>query len=333
MTVKDEYAEISKINTLVLFNRFWGKHKYSFDLNDIPKAIPKSPEYALLARQLALDVDRGWSNYKLRAKWQNYWLNCCRNSKCDYFFSVLKECGIDRETDVKDIVNKHLKKDAPLAKHIGSSEGVKFYKKTIANWYLRRYNGKAAKEILSSSSFDCWDRLKLFYPRLLAAIVVGLLALMTGEEGWNLPHNLSNRISHISCGLLAKLLGWDLPYAYNNLIGLVGLLVVVLFFYCLSVLYLKYECYNIIFDKQKAGYRARDVGGRGLLASLIFSTIICLTIGPISGTKEVINPDTYCSFPAGLPVFKNIVFFASVALFIGIFIQIFWEKETITEPL
>ncbi len=156
---------------------------------------------------------------------------------------------------------------------------------------------------------------------------------MTGEEGWNLPHNLSYRISHIIYGPLAEFFGWDLPQAYNSLIGLMGLLVVAFFFYCISVQYLRYECYNIIFDKKEAGRRARKVGNWGLLVSLIFSTLICIVIGPISGSKEVINPDTYFSPQAGLPIFKNIIFFASIALFIGIFIQVFWEKETITEPL
>ena len=334
MTVTDAYAEISKISTLVLFNRFLGKHNCPFDLSNIPNTIPRSPEYALFVRQLALYVDKGWlRNSKLRAKWQNYWLSCCRSSKCDYVFSVLKECGIDRETDVRYIVDEGLKEDAPLAKHIGSDEGVKFYKKTIADWYLRRYNGKAAKEILRSGSFDCGDNLKLFYPRMIVAIIVGLLALMTGQEIWDLPHELSNRISHLFYSLDTKFFGWEFPYAYNNLIGSIGLVVVVLFFYSLSVLYLRYECYNIIFDKQKAGYRARKAGGWGLLTSLVFSTIICITIGPISGTKEVINPATYFSPQAGLPICKNILFFASVALFIGIFMQVFWEKETITEPL
>jgi len=300
--------------------------------------ITNCPTCAYAIKYVAFeDMDQKVLGETNKAKAQRLWLRHCLSKETDYIFQVLKEvkdengASVDREEDVKTIADKYLAKGAPLAKHIGSDEGVKFYKKTIADWYLRRYYREMAKEILKP--FGRWDKLKLFYPRLIAAIIIGLLALMTGEEGWNLPHNLSYRISHIIYGPLAKFFGWNLPHAYNSLIGLVGLLVVVFFFYALSVLYLRYECYNIIFDTKEAGRRARKVGGQGLLVSLILSTIICIAIGPISGSKEVISPDTYCNFQAGLPIFKNIVFFASVALFIGIFIQVFWEKETITEPL
>ncbi len=258
------------------------------------------------------------------------WLKICINTQKDINYDFyFEKNNLNREEEVKTILfgNGKLRK-------IFKNRDWQIRLKTVADWFLRRYNGEIARDILRShQNFDCWDNLKLFYPRMIVAIIVGLLALMTGQEIWDLPHNISGRITGVIYGPIAKFWGWHLSDAYSNLVSLIGLLVIVFFFYVLSVLYLRYECYNIIFDTKAAGCRARKVGGRGLFASLILSTLICYAIGPISGTKEVMNPATYYSCQAGLPVFKNIIFFASAALFIGIFMQVFWEKETITEPL
>jgi len=291
-------------------------HNISINQLFIEDQTTKCPTCAYAIRHVAIDVNQTISGRINKAKAQRLWLKHCLSKETDYTFIVLKEAQkergerekiVEREKDVETIVKEGLKNGAALKNFIDSDEGVKFYKKTIADWYLRRYNGKMAKDILKP--FDYCDKLKLFYPRLIVAIIIGLLALMAGQEGWDLPHKLANRIDY-----------W----------GLIG---VSIGFLTISILYLKYECYNIIFDKKKALLRALKVGLFGFGASLIFSTIICITIGSISVTKKIINPDTYYSLQAGWPVFKNIFFFASVALFIGIFMQVFWEKETITEPL
>ena len=331
-TIKDSFSQKS-LHDLKKF--------YNLDFQKPLSSPPQNLEQALAAWHLAMEnTSPRLEEYK--ASWQNYWLNCCLSSKCDHMFLILKACGIDREDNVEDLINNEVFLNKIT---LESKAGEAVYKKTIADWFLRRYNGTMARKILKPFSccdklklfynlwkilepfscwdklklfyhswkilepFSCWDKLKLFYPRMLVAIIIGLLALITGQEGWDLPHKLADRIGYF---------------------GLIG---VSIGFLAISFIYLNYECYNIILDKKKSFLRALRVGLYGFGASLIFSTIICIAVGPISGTTDVMAPDTYYTLQAGLPVFKNIFFFASVALFIGIFIQVFWEKETITEPL
>lgn len=281
--------------------------KLCIDFKDVPSNIsPESPQQFLLARTLALCIEpekEGFDDMK-KAQWQRYWLRCCLSDRCDYYFSVLKECGIDRETDVRYIVDESLKEGGLLEKHIGSDDGVKFYKKTIADWYLRRYNGKEAKRMLSDGSFGCWDQIKLCYPRLLVAIIVGMLAVVTGEDVWNLPHKISFFcVIFVSSGFVTA-----------------------------SLLYLTYECYNVISDFRRAWIRALKVTGIGFLFSLFFSSVVCALVGYNSITYTNFTLETYYNF-SEYPFLRNILFFASAALFIGIFIQVFWEEKTITEPL
>ena len=287
--------------------------------------ITKCPVCAYQIKRIAFYGNFQKSNQSQKAKWLRLWLRHCLSKETDYIFQVLKEvkdengevvARVDRESDVEAIASKYLEKDAPLAKHIGSTEGVKFYKKTIADWFLRRYNGTMARKILKP--FSCWDKLKLFYPRMLVAIIIGLLALMTGQEGWNFPHKL-----------------------FPDTWGLLSLFSVVslsISLFAVTVLYLTYECYNAIADKKEALKRALRVGLKGYLISLSISLAICIVVGRISVDRNVVA--SYYSLFGGdltlrsmLPVLKNAFFFASAALFIGIFIQVFWEKETITEPL
>ncbi|MEC4685196.1 MAG: hypothetical protein VST71_05630 [Nitrospirota bacterium] len=252
------------------------------------------------------------------------WLSLCLNTRRDpdvEHYLVLR--GIDREEEVKNCIVKRGSKNKMTSVlqscNIDSfflDQPQKIYLKVIADWYLRRYNGKMARQILKP--FDCWDKLKLFYPRLLVAIIIGLLALMTGQEGWNFPHKLFPD----TLGL------WSLLSVFSLNIGL----------FAITVLYLTYECYNIISDKKKASKRALNVGVKGYVMSFLLSLTSCAVVGRIS-----VDPTfaaQYYSLLVGefslnniVPVLKNTFFFSSAALFIGIFIQVFWEKETITEPL
>ncbi len=300
--------------------------KNSIKYENLLREPPRSPEQAYLAMHLAIERKTNLSFCEdLKAQWQRYWLRCCLSDKCNYDFSVLKECGINREKDVKTIVKESLKDDGILEKHIGSDEGIKFYKQTIADWFLRRYNGKEAKEILSP--FGCWDKLKLCYPRLVVAIIIGLIVVAIGKEGWDLPHHLSYKISDVIYGIFLYAFNLRLPSAYSDIVGTSGLLFISIILLYISYKYLTYECYNIIMDKREASKRASSVCLKGLVVSIFFSIIICSIIGSISVDKNIVQ--SYYM----VPFFRNIIFFASTSLFIGIFIQVFWEKETITEPL
>jgi len=75
-------------------------------------------------------------------------------------------------------------------------------------------------------------------------------------------------------------------------------------------------------DHLEACKRACRVVLQGFVMSLVFSI-------PVSMVFSFLPPTEYTL--GGL--YANIFLFATTALFIGIFVQIVWEKETITEPL
>ena len=165
----------------------------------------------------------------------------------------------------------------------------------IADWYLKRYNIFTAAKIHKS--------IKLFLPRLWGAIFIGFLPLIVGEETWLLPLQL----------------GWK------------WIMSLCITFLAITYGYLTIEAYNIIHRLKDALIRARFIFFSGFLISLIFSNIIVFIMGPHLVNNEFRAKGWICF---GRLVFsENIIFFASAALLIGIFIQIFWEERTITEPL
>jgi hypothetical protein len=306
MSLCDSYKQIAECKNIADFNKlpvegvdivkFWSTDPSSL-------SIPlRSPEEMLLARQLALAIQPENSfDKRCRGRWQRYWLRCCLKDECNYFFAVFKECGIKREDDVVNIM-----KGSYLWEIINSDEGKNFYKRTVADWFLKRYHRKNAEAILNTmekSKLSVLDKIKLYYPRLLGTILIGFLPLIAGQETWDLPHKL----------------GYEL------------IIPIIFAFFAVSTLYLTYECYKIIDDKKEASKRAFRVGIWGLGVSFIFSMIICATLGENSVAKEY--AENYWNFSANMPFLRNVLFFAPSALLIGIFIQVIWEEKTITEPL
>jgi hypothetical protein len=282
------------------FKKFWSDDPSSL-------SIPlKSPEEMLLARHLALYVQpKGSFDEPLKGKWQRYWLRCCLRDECNYYFALFKECDINREDDVETIINGNY-----LWEVINSAEGIKFYKKTVAEWFLKRYNKEKAKSILTTITGITWlDKVRFWYPRLIVAILIGFLPLITQKDMWLMPLNLSG-------------------------IFLVFLSVLLL---ALSYGYLVYECNRIINDIKEAKKRALCPCFWGLFISLFFSIIICLSIGPAmlhDRIKNIICGNIFITLlEFGIFIWKDIILFAFSALFIGIFIQLLWEEKTVTEPL
>ena len=189
----------------------------------------------------------------------------------------------------------------------GDSQDWQIRLRTIADWFLKRYDFKNAKKILKnidSKHKTVFDRIKLFSPRLWGAISIGFLPLIVGQETWELPLKL----------------GW-------NLVSGLSILFLLIIFW-----YLRIECFNVTRDKTTVQKRAMSVCLRGFGISLIFSTFIVYVMGEYSVITSDLKKKAFDFF--GTPLYlENIIFFTSAALLIGIFIQVFWEEKTITEPL
>jgi len=311
MPIKDFYESIKNIVAIEAFKNLQFPAEFDFNnfwLKPSKHLIPlESPEEMLLARQLALYVNPDDSFDKdCKGEWQRFWLRCCVRDESNYFFAVFKELGINREDDVQNIMNGQYLWDI-----VKSQEGIDFYKRAVVDWFLRRYNRRDAKSILKTiKDLKCIDKIRFWYPRLIVAIIIGFLPLITQKDMWLMPLNLSE-IFVVFLGVLL----FGLSYGY-----------------------LVYECNKIINDITEARNRASSVCLPGFLISLLFSIFICLLIGPailIDNTKNII--ETNCSIirllKLGNLFWQDIIFFAFSALFIGIFIQLLWEEKTVTEPL
>ncbi len=232
-------------------------------------------------------------------RFQKKWLIICFNSSADrtlkYWLEESQEINPKGTIDIEKNIEEILFDKEKLIKEFTRENNLEFYTSRAIDWYLERYNREIAVKIFNEFYTDgnknCFDTIKLWYPRLLVAILIGIFSLSTIDNIWNFPHK-SFGILILSC----------------------------LFFFSFSFFYLTYECYNIIHNEEKACKRAFKVGWRGFIVSISASTIIC-------GIKTIINPEY------GINIWKNILFFASAALPIGIIIQVFWDEKNITEPL
>ncbi|MFN3479765.1 MAG: hypothetical protein ACK415_05185 [Thermodesulfovibrionales bacterium] len=236
------------------------------------------------------------------------WLKICVNpqKEVNYDFYFEKN-GLDKEEDVKKILfdkENNLKK---IFKENEKKTDWQIRLRTIADWFLKRYDIATAVKIykhIESPHKTFFDKVRLFIPRLIGAIFIGFLPLITGQETWELPLKL----------------GW----LWTILLSCLSL--------AFAYLYLTVECHNIIRKKKEALKRAFFVFFMGLLYSLVFSFVIVSIMG--KHFIETQNFKAKCVDLMGIEIyFENIVFFASLALLIGIFIQVFWEEKTITEPL
>lgn len=302
MNSEEEISKIFKINDISSFTSFVNANVHASERiysDKIPETAPKSLIQALLARQLALGVTNGWTDNSLRAKWQNYWLSCCRSSKCDYLFTLMKEikyddkCSqskIDREEDIVKLCDQNNQNNV-LWKYL--KMGKKSHLDLYVRFLLRRYAWYKA--------FKLWCRIKnislinFILPRLVGALLIGFLPFLEPSI-WKVIVNM-NRVFY-----------WMIS----------------LFFVVFSFIYLLYDCFRVLEGSgRKALVRASCVTIYGLLVGFLFSKLgICLL------------KDTYAEeFLTQINYERPSLFFSSAALFIGIFIQVLWEEKTIAEPL
>ena len=229
----------------------------------------------------------------LKALWQRYWLSCCLSSKCDFVFAELNAININREKDIITIWEK-----GNIWEYIGSNFGKAFYHDICQKFLLRRYAWWYSCKIWFKYNRKSFAFFNLLLPRLLGTILIGFLVLTTSEEMWLFPSKIY--------------IGDKMLYFTLLIIGVF-----------VSWLYLFIECRNI---NGKISFltilgRSSWVLFIGAVYSLIISNFI---IVPVFGTY-IVGEYVTC--------FQTKLLFSSLALFIGIFIQIFWEEKTITEPL
>lgn len=311
--MKKAHEPISQIKSLPDLNRFLSLHWKEFKINwkEIPKSVPESPEDAFLFRQIALEIE-GFQDEKLKAQWQNYWLGCCLSSSFDYIFTVLKGCDVDRE---KDIVN--LWKKGLLWKYLGSDHGKNYYFDKCLFFLLRRYSWERACDLRFIYYGESNDETNIFtkrfwtdffvgmtsliLPRLIGTILIGFIPLVMADEIWQFPSKLFQ----------------ESKWKYIFLIILI---------FASSYFYLFIECRNIIgkVNIKILIKRTFPVFIYGLLWSFVFTFLTNLFFLPYIPSKEI---------TCAQQTLSTNVLFASAALFIGIFLQVFWEEKTITEPL
>ena len=272
-----------------------------------PNSPPSSPEAAFFLRHKALHIKTGWKDLSLRARWQRYWFDCCRSSKCDYLFSMLAEDPfdvykekIDREKDILLL----LRDECFWEKGIAYPTGRSHYLKISLSYLLRRYSyWRALKLWCKHRQLEfkwIFSFFSLTLPRLWGAIIVGALFLMSGQEGWEKPTKL-----------------YEVSQATFR--GLIVLTIIIAF------LYLCYECRKVTeYGKGEISLRSVTIVIVGLIESAIISAFfVRLVLLPIHSKYYDFALNPWVTWGA----------FTVAAFLIGIFLQSFWEEKTIAEPL
>jgi len=152
---------------------------------------------------------------------------------------------------------------------------------------------------------------KLILPRMMGAIVVGYLAIVTAEETWKVGYHMYAN--------------WK---AFLIVTGGLGLLA--------SFMYLFVEIGNIN-TKRRTFHRTMAVWVIGLMETTGVGLILCHLVSRYFSPESLGLTDVRID-PVKLPIcgemYPQVLFlFAPLALFVGIFVQILWEDKPISEPL
>lgn len=213
------------------------------------------------------------------------WSNCPKNLffLLEYFKSLLPldyKSLIERQYGLKDIITSIW-------------TFVSYFLITMVFWHIRKSDLK----------------IRLYTPRLFAAIIIGYLPLLLGEEVWKF-------------GMHAEILT-----------------VIILVTSCLfvSFLYLWYEVNKNVENRENAIERIWKIYTRGIMYSIISGIIvldlICGTFYHNMKKSDIENYNNIFVGFFGVIDPKVLLVFFPLALLIGIFVQIIWEEKPITEPL
>lgn len=285
-----------------------GDAKERLAVKNPPNQPPSSSLEALIARQKAFRA-KFHTHDKLYAEWQNYWLNCCLSSKCDRLFSILVNFNVDREEDMLEIMrrdNTLLWENIPVG-------GQVYYLNTALSFLLQRFSYITAWKFWCQHGRCRWGfgLLSLFLPRLFGAIVVGLILLVPSSGMWELPTRL----------LITWCCGW----------------VLLLLMFMLSFGYLLYDCRKRVESKCRAGFkdildelvlrRTLPIMALGGVESFLINYLIVIRLFlPAFQVDHAVF-----LYPPSLWV--TCATFTVEALFIGIFMYVFWGEKSAAEPL
>jgi len=97
-----------------------------------------------------------------------------------------------------------------------------------------------------------------------------------------------------------------------------------------SFVYLQAEISKNVKEKRKVSRRSRSILFLGLVESLTMGLVFCDLFGAqlVKSSSDKILQGFF-----GLIYPKVVLLYFPLALFIGIFVQIFWEEKPITHPL
>lgn len=279
------------------FEKLWNYKKY-IEVKELQQTLWKpyiQTKYYL--KELFLN-DKISEETKKQAEEEVFydWLKICINPQNDPNIDFyFKKENFSKEEQVKKI----LFDDKDRLREIFKKNEWQIRLRKIRTWFLKRYNWNIAiklhQNLRNKGMFEIFDLILL---RLLCGILLGFIPLFSLPNIWTLPIVL------------------NLFY----LIPLAGFVLI----------YFSYECSKTVGgDKDTLSIffnRALPVFCYSILLSFFFSYILySILSNHFIDFKSVICREIY-------PL-KIIPFFAIVALYIGILIQIVWEDKTITEPL
>lgn len=182
-----------------------------------------------------------------------------------------------------------------LWEHLGSEHGKSYYMDMCIRFLLRRYAWWKACRLWWNHTRKSMVWINLLLPRLFGSIIIGLLVLATAENLWRFPLKMYTE----NIGLYWSLFGITLLFSLG---------------------YLIVECRNTTGEIPRCVIFGRSflIFVIGFIYGLLLSYFLEF-LGPY-----IVDEEVSC---------QTTLLFASLALLIGIFIQIFWEEKTITEPL
>ena len=310
-------------------------------------------DHASYIRRLALEGDRltNWNAQRL-------WLKHCLSPRTEFLFLQM---GAEeyREEDVRKILDSCFLCSSNL-----TTATRTHFKRGISDWFLRRYNWVDA---YAADRCIPYARAWTWYSRVTAVIVVLLLSLTAG-----LAYVTSRQVVHghpvaeavffaavivvtiflvlkwqrfIFVRLLATIMVgfvpivvesalWELAVSMDLLIvALVAALVL-----SFGVLYCSDECARIAsLGKRRALKRALPVTLWGMLFAFVTATVLSYVMGAAMLHDLMTDParaETVIMYTGRYGnVYPAAVFlFSPVSLFVGLFINSFWQERTVTDP-
>ncbi len=211
--------------------------------------------------------------YKEEALYE--WLKICVNpqNEINYDF-CFEKYKIDREQEIKNILFVKENGKEKLRELLNNKDWH-IRLKTIENWFLKRYDWNTARKILIYRKSNLIDIIKLFFPRLSAAIIIGLMPFF-----WNENSYLTN------------------DFSLGKIILLTAILLTI------SISYLFYECYNII---NNVRISIRRGGFLGIISFLFLSFILIFIIYFLYGINYIKNSFLISSAAIFIGIFIQIL--------------------------